>query len=365
MNKIPNEWKILKIENILSLEYGKGLTSKHRKGNKYPVYGSNGIIGHNSEYLIKGPGIVVGRKGTIGSVILANINYWPIDTTYYIKLKGTEIDLGWLSNKLLTLGLSKLNMATGTPGLNRDLVYGLNVSIPSLQEQKKIAEILSAVDHSIEKTDESITKTERLKKGLMHELFTKGIGHKEFKETEIGKIPREWKAIKIENLLSLEYGSGLTDRERKGSEYPVYGSNGIIGYNSEYLVDGPGIIVGRKGTIGSIKWSEVNFWPIDTTYYVKLKELKINLRWLSYKLYTLRLSKLNMATGTPGLNRDSVYKLKISVPLFQEQQKIAEILSSIDERIQMLKEKKNKLERVKKGLMNELLTGRIRVKVEA
>ncbi|MCL6088391.1 MAG: restriction endonuclease subunit S, partial [Actinobacteria bacterium] len=228
--------------------------------------------------------------------------------------------------------------------------------------QEKIAEILSAVDQVIEEVGESINKTEQLKKGLMQELLTRGIGHEEFKETEIGRIPKEWKVIKLENLLCLEYGDGLTDRERRGSEYPVYGSNGIIGYNSKYLVEGPGIIVGRKGTIGAIKWSEVNFWPIDTTYYVKLKELRINLRWLFYKLSTLSLSKLNMATGTPGLNRDLVYKLKISVPLFQEQERIVEILLTIDKRIQFLKEKKNKLEKVKKGLMSELLTGRKRVK---
>lgn len=238
----------------------------------------------------------------------------------------------------------------------------IEIPVPNLTEQEKIAEILSAVDQVIEEVGESINKTEQLKKGLMQELLTRGIGHEEFKETEIGRIPKEWKVIKLENLLCLEYGDGLTDRERRGSEYPVYGSNGIIGYNSKYLVEGPGIIVGRKGTIGAIKWSEVNFWPIDTTYYVKLKELRINLRWLFYKLSTLSLSKLNMATGTPGLNRDLVYKLKISVPLFQEQERIVEILLTIDKRIQFLKEKKNKLEKVKKGLMSELLTGRKRVK---
>ncbi|MHB1382684.1 MAG: restriction endonuclease subunit S, partial [Thermoleophilia bacterium] len=210
IGKIPKEWKILKIGNILSLEYGKGLIAKHRRGNKYPVYGSNSIIGYNCDYLINGPGIIVGRKGTIGSVGWSDMDYWPIDTTYYIKLKGTEIDLKWLSNKLLTLGLSKLNMATGTPGLNRDLVYNLNISIPPFQEQKKIAEILSTMDHSIEEVDESINKTERLKKGLMQGLFTKGIGYKEFKETEIGKIPKEWKAVKLGDESIIEIRSNKT-----------------------------------------------------------------------------------------------------------------------------------------------------------
>jgi type I restriction enzyme, S subunit len=261
--------------------------------------------------------------------------------------------------------LDSLSMGSTFKAITKKEIENFIVLTPSLSEQKKIAEILSTVDKSIEEVDGSITNTLRLKKALMQELLTKGIGHEEFKETGIGEIPKGWNVLKIEDILSLEYGEGLTERERKGEEYPVYGSNGVIGYNSKYLIEGPGIIVGRKGTIGAIKFSKVSFWPIDTTYYVRLKEIDTNLKWLFYKLSTLGLSKLNMATGTPGLNRGLVHKLKISFPLLQEQKKIAEILSTVDERIKLLKDKRKKLERVKKGLMNDLLTGRRRVKVEA
>ena len=190
-----------------------------------------------------------------------------------------------------------------------------------------------------------------------------GKWYKEFKQTEIGKIPKEWEVVRLGEIFSLEYGKGLTEKERENGEYPVYGSNGVVGYHSQYIVKGPGIIVGRKGTIGAITWSDRNFWPIDTTYYILLKKHKTVLKWLFYKLSSLKLAKLNMATGTPGLNRDLVYKLKLPLPPLPEQKKIAEILSTVDKRLVLLRNKKERLGRVKKGLMNDLLTGKRRVKV--
>ena len=371
IGKIPKEWEVVRLGEIFSLEYGKGLTEKERENGEYPVYGSNGVVGYHSQYIVKGPGIIVGRKGTIGAITWSNRNFWPIDTTYYILLKKPETDLKWLFYKLSSLKLAKLNMATGTPGLNRDLVYKLQIPLPPLPEQQKIAEILSTVDAAIEKVDEAIAKTERIKKGLMQELLTKGlpvasatqtgIGHKEFKNTEIGRIPKEWEVVRLGEVFSLEYGKGLTEKERENGEYPVYGSNGVVGYHSQYIVKGPGIIVGRKGTIGAITWSDRNFWPIDTTYYILLKKHKTVLKWLFYKLSSLKLAKLNMATGTPGLNRDLVYKLKLPLPPLPEQKKIAEILSTVDKRLVLLRNKKERLGRVKKGLMNDLLTGKKRV----
>ena len=203
---IPEDWGVVKLGDKISLEYGKGLTEAERKNGEYPVFGSNGIVGYHNDFFVKGPGIIVGRKGTIGAINWSEGNYWPIDTTYFVKVTGDYVDLAWLYYKLASLNLSKLNMATGTPGLNRDLVHAQCVSLPRLPEQKKIAEILSTVDQAIEKVDEAIDKTQRLKKGLMQVLLTKGIGHKEFKETEIGSIPREWEVVKLGELVDIRSG---------------------------------------------------------------------------------------------------------------------------------------------------------------
>ena len=95
------------------------------------------------------------------------------------------------------------------------------------------------------------------------------------------------KAVKLGDLLSLEYGTGLPESKREPGTYPVYGSNGIVGYHKEPIVKGPGIVIGRNGSIGEVTWSNSDFWPIDTTYYVALKKEDISLKWLYYLLLSL------------------------------------------------------------------------------
>ncbi|MBD3331137.1 restriction endonuclease subunit S [Candidatus Peregrinibacteria bacterium] len=240
---------------------------------------------------------------------------------------------------------------------------GLKITIPPIAEQKAIARILSKVDEEIEKVDQIIQRTEKLKKGLMQKLLSKGIGHKKFKKTELGEIPEEWEVVTLENFIELSYGSNLPKRKREEGEVPVYGSNGVTDRHNTALVKGPGIIIGRKGSIGQVHWSESDFWPIDTTYYVteeKEKEKNKNIRWIYYKFQTLGLEAMNSASGIPGLNRNEVYNLKISVPPLPEQIKIVEILETVDKKLKINRKNKSKLNRLKKGLMADLLSGKVR-----
>jgi type I restriction enzyme S subunit len=140
----------------------------------------------------------------------------------------------------------------------------------------------------------------------------------------------KWPEAKLGTLLSLEYGSALreNDRDSKGG-FPVAGSNGIVGYHSKALVKGPGIVVGRKGSAGEVTWFNDDFWPIDTTYYVRLLKPS-DLRWTYYCLKCLNLSSLSIITGVPGLNRNDAYNLKVRVPAISEQRRIVEILDQAD-----------------------------------
>ena len=165
-------WKNEKLGNTMKLEYGFSLSDKWRIPGPYPVYGSSGVVAHHANKRVNGPGIVVGRKGTIGSVAWSHQDYWPIDTTYFV-VTTPNYDLKWFYFELQFLKLNKLNTASGVPGLNREEVHKLTILIPPKKEQEKIAEVLSAVDEDIEKTDSVIAKTEKLKKGLMQELLGK------------------------------------------------------------------------------------------------------------------------------------------------------------------------------------------------
>jgi type I restriction enzyme S subunit len=216
-------------------------------------------------------------------------------------------------------------------------------------EQKKIVEILSTVDERIENTNEKINKIKKIRKTAINKFFLNYNNEKKYKLGEI---------------FSLEYGKGLSENMRKKGKYPVMGSNGIIDWHSEYLVKGPGIVVGRKGTIGAVVYTDSDFWPIDTAYYVEVKNKeKVNLKWLSYKLENLKLNKLNMATGVPGLNREIVYEQKISIPEISLQNIVVENISNIEKRIITEETKKEVLIKIKKSLMNDLLSGKKRVRI--
>jgi type I restriction enzyme S subunit len=245
--------------------------------------------------------------------------------------------------------------------LNQEDLKKIQIKLPPLLEQQKIVEILSTADKVIEKIDQMIEKIEKLKRDLIKELLTKGIWHKEFKDTERSRIPKKCETFKISDILKLEYGESLTQTERQKGGFPVLGSNGIVGYHNQSLVKGPGIVIGRKGSIGVVKWIEEDFWPIDTTYYVVLINKSIVLKWLSYKLGSLNLNNLNMATGVPGLNRDIVYAINLQVPDTQEQEKIVNIIETIEKRIDLLMNKKNIYIKIRKQLMNDLLTNKLEV----
>lgn len=128
----------------------------------------------------------------------------------------------------------------------------------------------------------------------------------------------------FDQICTLEYGAALPKEKRIDGEYPVLGSNGITGYHNEYLIEGPAVIVGRKGSVGEVTYIEENCYPIDTTYYInRISPEKCDIRYLYHVLKTLDLPSLKGGAGIPGLNRKEVYeKHKIPLPPLEVQKEI-------------------------------------------
>jgi type I restriction enzyme S subunit len=384
---IPNGWEVVKLGNKISLEYGKGLTESQRKNGKYPVFGSNGIVGYHNEFFVRGSGIAVGRKGTIGAINWSGGDFWPIDTTYFVKVTGNDVDLRWLYYKLTSLNLSKLNMATGTPGLNRDLVYTQLTLFPPLPEQKKIAEILSTVDQGIEKVDQVIEKTQKLKKGLMQELLTKGIGHKEFKDTEMGRIPKDWNVVRISDIADVKGGKRLPKGQKLVNYKTPYPYIRVLDFRNmgvdvsnvqfllpethksirQYIISSNDVYISIAGTVGIVGLIPPELDNANLTENAaKLCKLRnITKEFLVYFLNSnTGQNQISVYLGKaqqPKLALFRIEKIKVLLPPILEQQKIAEFLSAVDGRLELLRKRKERLKKIKKGLMNDLLTGKVRV----
>ena len=157
---------------------------------------------------------------------------------------------------------------TKMPRGDKDAMRNYELSLPPLPTQQKIVSVLSAYDDLIENNQRRIKILEEIAQNLYQEWFVKFRfpGHEtaKFVDSPLGKIPEGWEVTKLEEACTLNYGRALKKDDRCGGKIPVYGSSGIIGAHDSKLVEGPGIILGRKGNVGSVYWCDKDFFVIDT-----------------------------------------------------------------------------------------------------
>jgi type I restriction enzyme S subunit len=281
---------------------------------------------------------------------------------------------------------------TGTQGnLNTGLVGRTQISLPSLDEQQGIVEVLSCVDIAIQKTDEVIVKTERLKKGLMQKLLTEGIGHKEFKDTPIGIVPTVWEIVRLGDVAT-ELGSGLTplggSRTYLEHGIPLIRSQNVqmnrldfadIAYISQethramkrstvfhgdLLLNITGASIGRVAVVPeSIDEANVNQHVCRIRFSERMDSTFASFYLSSPKGQQQILSSQAGATRQ-GLNYQQAKLIQLPCPSLNEQREIVRILSTIVGKLELEQKDRRKIERIKQGLMDMLLTGKVRVRVD-
>ncbi len=272
----------------------------------------------------------------------------------------------------------------GQASVKKTDLLNMPLPLPPLPEQKKIAEILRTVDEVIEKTDEAIEKTERLKKGLMGRLLTKGIGHERFKKTELGEIPEEWRVVRLGDVAS-SFQYGLSTKLKDSGRYPVIKMDSILNgkvlpinlkYTDldeitfrKYKLEKGDVLINRTNSYELVGRTGVFMLEGDYVFASYLIRLKPNLNVADPMFLTLylifagdRLRQLaTRAASQANINASNLKKFKIPLLPIEEQKQIAKILSTVDRKLELLRERREKLERVKRGLMKDLLTGKRRV----
>jgi type I restriction enzyme, S subunit len=309
---MPEEWKDCTLGDVITLQRGYDLPERDRQPGNVPIVSSSGITGYHNIAKVPGPGVITGRYGTLGEVFYIKRSFWPLNTTLYIRdFKGNHPL--FISYFLRTLNLAHQNAAGAVPGLNRNALHLLPVWIPPLPIQRKIADILTAYDDLIENNTRRIAILEEMAQSLYQEWFVKfrfpGWEKVGMVESEVGLVPEGWEIKKLGQIMELAYGKALKADNRITGNVPVYGSAGIVGYHDEKLVEGPGIIVGRKGNVGSVFWADSDFYPIDTVFFVRSN---ISLHYVFFNLH--RQNFINNDAAVPGLNRNQAYSLPFLLP---------------------------------------------------
>lgn len=251
--------------------------------------------------------------------------------------------------------------------------------VPPLKEQEKIADILSTVDSQIDDTDKLIEKTKELKKGLMQRLLTNGIGHTEFKKTEVGEIPVEWQVKKFSDVSKINQGLqiAIQDRYKEISKnrlpyITIQYINDKANVENQFFIENANdsvicrendILMTRTGNTGVVVTNEYGVFH-NNFFKVNFDKRILNKDFLVYYLKSKFIQRLiiNYAgtTTIPDLKHKDFYRLPISIPIIEEQEKISDILLAVDNQIWGYENKKVKLNELKKGLMQQLLTGKIR-----
>ena len=347
---LMGEWKEYKLGDIAILNYGKGLKEIDRIQGNIPVYSSAGLTGWHNKPLVNSNGIIIGRKGTIGKVYITPKPFYCIDTAYYVLPNDETYDLKFLYYLILTLGLEHLNEDSAVPGLNRNTAYAQDILLPPLPEQKSIASILSSLDDKIDLLNRQNKTLEALAETLFRQWFVE--------EAEEG-----WKTGKLGDVIELVYGKGLKEEIRSGTGFPVVGSSGIVGYHSKFLVEGPGIVIGRKGTLGKVIYLFENFFPIDTTYFIKHRVNSVGLFYEYFLLKTLNFGEMNTDSDVPGLNRELALSTEIKIAPFDKLKQYNNYCATLFEKLKQNNFQIRTLARLRDTLLPKLMSGEVRVKI--
>jgi type I restriction enzyme S subunit len=387
VGEIPEEWDMTEIESICDILDSQRIplneeVRRTMKG-EIPYYGANGLVDHVNDYIFEGKLILVAEDGgyfdeytTRPIAYLVNGKCWVNNHAHVLKVReGDGYSTEYIFYSLEHRNLMPFIKGSTRPKLNQKELREIPIPIPPLPEQKKIASILSTVDDAIQKTDEIIAKTERLKKGLMQRLLTRGMGHTKFKQTEIGEIPEEWEVKSMTSIAQFVNGYHFRPSDWKKNGLPIiriqnlndpvtefHYFNGEVG--EEFIVYHNDILLSWSASLGVYLWTG-NRAVLNQHIFKVIPKDTVDKSFLFYVLHDAieRLKMRVHGSTMRHFKKGELDSTLLALPSLPEQKKIATILSTVDEQIEKERAKKGHLEQLKKGLMQVLLTGKVRVKV--
>ena len=338
--------------------------------------------------------IVLTTRGTIGncayfgeSIPFENIRI--NSGMVVLRADSTQLDpyflYAFLRSEIFKIQTGTHSSGSAQPQLPIGTLRNIVIPLFELPHQRKIAAVLSALDTKIALNHRLNVELEGMAKLLYDYWFVQydfplsaaqaaalgqphltgqpyrsSGGPMVFAPQLKREIPKGWLVNELESFLTLAYGKALKKTDHQAGPYPVYGSGGIYGSHFEPLVKGPGIIVGRKGTVGSIHWEDDDFYPTDTTYYV-IPSQGYSLVYLSHLLKSLDLPAMNTDSAVPGLNRNNAYSRTVANPPTKLIEEFTKIVSPLRSMTSANHQQNQELTTLRDWLLPMLMNGQVRV----
>ena len=316
----------------------------------------NGDVIFSKDGTLGNPALITDlkQKATInGTMMLVRVNKKVISSEYFYQILRSI-----LFEKLIKM----IKSGSSIPHIFQRDMNDFIVPIPPKEEQEKIAQILMTWDEAIEKQEELIEQEKEFKKGMMQKIFSQKLRFKD----ENGNDYPKWEEKKLGEITDIVKGKQLNKLDLDASgEYPVI-NGGVLpsGYHSEYNTLKNTITISEGGnSCGYVNYIKTNFWAGGHCYILKFNNnYKEKYTYFILKYNEKNIMNLRVGSGLPNIQKKDINSYILNFPSLPEQEKIADFLSIIDEKIEILEKKLEELKEQKKGLMQKLLTGEVRVK---
>lgn len=305
---------------------------------------------------LHGGELLIAKRGDIGKVYLFKMKTNKATLApnlYLLKLKESiscDFLYRYLSSSYGQKSLKSINSSTSLGAIYKEDVKSLSIPYPTSYEQQRIATTLNDIDTLLSTLNKKIEKKKLIKQGAMQQLLT---GKK-----RLAGFSEPWVEKELEEILSI--GNGKDYKHLHCGLVPVFGTGGILCHVNDWLYEGETVCIGRKGTINEPIYHNGKIWTVDTLFYT-YNFTNSYPKFIYYLFQTIDWLMYNEATGIPSLSKANIYQIHVSIPTLSEQTAIATLLSDMDKEIEELEAKQAKYEQIKQGMMQQLLTGKIRL----
>lgn len=363
-----------KIGDQIKLQRGKDITFEEIEKGDYPVISSSGISYYHNEGFCKSPGVVLGRKGSVGTVFLSEKDYWSHDTTLWVKdFKGNDPHYVYYFFKNISKRLEKLDAGSANPTLNRNHVYLLEEKWAPKSEQIKIRNFIKNFDNSIELYSSKKNILENYIKNFYSFLFKefkpmkgkqnnlKNLYPKNFIETKLSKIPDGWSLKPITEFINFKEGKTFKDEYRdENGTVPVFGANGKIGYSTKEMDNDRVIFLGKIGSCGAINFYNGAFWATNNTFYIPKKGNKY-FEYLRQVLLDINFNRYIGGSSNPYMPKEHFQHYLCLVPEKNILDYFCDIAEEFRNNIEKLEFKIKNLQTQRDILVKPLMSGEIKV----
>jgi type I restriction enzyme S subunit len=352
------EWKECLLGDFIELHRGYDLTKSSIVEGPYPVVCSTSIMGYHNEFKVKGPGVVIGRSGTLGEVQYVDSNYWPHNTSLYVSdFKGN--DPKFVKYFLQRLGTGNVGSGSAVPTLNRNHIQALKIKYPPLAEQQRIAKILSSLDDKIELNNAINRNLEEQAQSIFKSWF---IDFEPFG----GTMPENWKLGTVADIIVSHDSkriplSGM-QRDSMKKIYPYYGATSLMDYVDNYIFDGIYLLLGEDGTVIDangfpiLQYVEGKFWVNNHAHILTGKSgYSVEMLYLFFSLTNVR----EIVTGAvqPKISQGRLNGLAAIIPDEKTSKTFDENIQPIFCQIRLVRQQNQNLTILRDTLLTKLMCG--------